>query len=234
MNLFYNYSCLFCSFILSVLAGSKAEACTGQDIVFTSITVTSIASNEYQYSYTIKNIGTEDIEIKKISIQNYVSTDDQVGGDAAGGGANIAPTNQGVLAPGESYSGTRSVYPFPQNPQSTYPYIIAHVYIYPDEECDKTNNYIVTPIEVATSVLHSSKVTKAIVDFTGDNNSFIVKEWSGNQSVLKYSLYTSTGSLLVTGTTQKNTPTPLYRLQKGYYILYLSDGENEYSQKIVY
>ncbi|WP_156027041.1 hypothetical protein [Sporocytophaga myxococcoides] len=137
MRCLLHYAChLFLAMLLLISAVSNTYACTGKDIVFTNITITSIIDDTYYYSYEIKNIGTTGIVLGQVVIQNYVSTDDQVGGDAAAGGAFISYQSTEILSPGETYSGTYEANPFPQNPQNTYPYLIAHLSLSSNDECD--------------------------------------------------------------------------------------------------
>ena len=226
---------LFCALLFILFTSNNGLACTGRDVIFTNITVTSIASGSYQYSYEVKNIGTTDISMNKIAIQNYVSTDNQVGGGsyAAAGGSYIAYYSSDILAPGATYSGTMGVYPFSANPQNTYPYIVAYVNLATDPECDVANNYYVALIEV-TAVTQSSHIANATVNWMSDSKSFLVSNWSGNSTALHYSVYTSSGILMLTACTKENETTPLNGLPNGFYILYLSDGEKIYSKKILY
>ncbi|WP_162144173.1 T9SS type A sorting domain-containing protein [Sporocytophaga myxococcoides] len=67
-----------------------------------------------------------------------------------------------------------------------------------------------------------------------ENRNFTVREWSGNNSKLNYSLYSASGVLILNGCTQMNESTPIKSLNNGVYILHLSDGENVYSKQITY
>lgn len=219
---------LFC-LLFSII---ETHACAGQDVIFTNITITSVSPGSYQYTYQIKNIGTVDIAFNQLVIQNYVSTDDQVGNDAAAGGSFIDNTSSAVLAAGETYNGSAGAYPFSANPQSSYPYLRANVYLSQDAECDVSNNNYFAFVEVTG--IQPSLLANAIVNWNADTKDFTVNDWSGNTSALQYSVYASSGTFMLSGTTKRSEPTPLVGLQNGLYILYLSDGKKIYSKKIVY
>ncbi|MBO9702233.1 MAG: T9SS type A sorting domain-containing protein [Sporocytophaga sp.] len=225
---------LFLAMLLLFSIISKTYACTGKDIVFTNITITSIVDGTYYYSYDIKNIGTEDIVLGQVVIQNYVSTDNQVGSDAPAGGAFASFQSTDILSPGETYNGTFEASPFPQNPQSSYPYLLPQVYLNSDDECDKSNNYFAEFIQVSTAIAKPSQIAKATLNWDMENRIFTVRDWSGNKSKLHYSLYSASGVLILNGSTQKNESTPIKSLNNGVYILHLSDGENVYSTQITY
>jgi hypothetical protein len=233
MEKYLHSAFLFCAFLCALLTSNKVMACTGRDVIFTNITFTSISAGNYQYSYQIQNIGTTDISFNQLVIQNYVSTDNQVGADAAAGGSFIDNSSSGVLAAGATFNGTYGASPFAVNPQSSYPYLIAKIYLSPDPECDATNNYFVTLVQLPAGI-HSSFIADAAVNWLADSKSFIVNTWSGNSSALKYKVYSVAGTLILSGNTKEQESTPLNDLPKGMYILYLSDGEKMYSKKIVY
>ncbi|MFL5752992.1 MAG: T9SS type A sorting domain-containing protein [Bacteroidia bacterium] len=223
---------LLCSLFCLLLASNKTHACSGRDVIFTSITFTSVSPGDYQYSYQIQNIGTTDIAFNQLVIQNYVSTDNQVGGDAAAGGSFIDNTSSGILAAGATYNGTAGASPFPANPQSSYPYLIAQIYLSSDPECDAANNYFPALVQTTTGI-KPSLLLSAVVNWNAENKSFTVSDWPGNAE-LEYNVYTSAGMLMLSGNTRNNEPTPLGALRSGFYILYLSDGEKMYSRKIIY
>lgn len=213
---------------------SKADACTGKDIIFTNITFTSVEDGRYYYSYEIKNIGTTNIVLGQVVIQNYVSTDNQVGGDAAAGGTFISYQSTEIISPGETYSGIYEANPFSQNPQSTYPYLISNVSLSSNDECDVTNNYFIGLVQVSTSVANPSFTVNVSLNWDNGDKSFTVSEWPGRYFDLRYSVYSTSGVLMISGSVQKNESTPLKSLNNGVYILHLSDGEKAYSKRITY
>ncbi|GAL83661.1 hypothetical protein MYP_888 [Sporocytophaga myxococcoides] len=213
---------------------NKTLACTGRDIVFTDISITSIVNGVYYYTYEIKNVGTVDITLGEVVLQNYVSTDNQVGGDAPAGGSFISHQNVSILSPGETFRGTYQANPFPQNPQSTYPYLIVHVSLSSSDECDKSNNYFVGFIQISTAIPTHSMAADAKLNWDVENKSFIVNEWSGAYSEIYYSIFSVSGVLMLNGIAQRNESTPLKGLSNGVYLLHLSDGDKEYLKRITY
>lgn len=234
MKYLLHFCSLFFAMLLLFSATSKTHACTGPDIVFTNISITSIVDGTYSYSFEIKNIGTTNVVLGQIVIQNYVSTDDQVGNDAPAGGAYMSYLNKDILSPGETYSGTYQASPFSQNPQSSHPYLISQLILEKDEECDVSNNYYTQFIQVSTSIQNTSSIAGESLNWDVENKSFIVSEKSGRNSELQYSLYNTSGMLVLNGITQMNESTYLRSLNNGVYILHLSDGEKVYAKKITY
>lgn len=230
--LLYSFS-LFCTLLL-LFTSNKVHACSGKDIIFTNITFTSIADGTYNYSYEIKNIGTADIVLGQIVIQNYVSADDQVGSDAAAGGTFISYQSPEIISPGETYSGMYEANPFPENPQSTHPYLISNVYLSSNDECDVSNNYFTKFVQVSTAIANPFLIENALLDWDIENKSFTVREWAGRNSDLKYNVFSTSGVLMLKGNAEKNEPTLLKNLNAGIYIIHLSDGEKVYSKKIEY
>lgn len=143
-----SYKSILCSLLIVISSYSHyLFACTGPDIIFTSITITGVNYSSPQflinYDYQIKNIGTDTIFIKYLSIQNYVSTDNVGSSKAAAGGSVIDNTSSNYLLSGQTYSGTFTAYS--PNTFSTYPYLIPLLIYYgsPVSECDASNNTIV-------------------------------------------------------------------------------------------
>jgi hypothetical protein len=91
------------------------------DLVITSLQVTSFTSSSIQYSYTIKNVGTgpanldgpTSAEYDNVSVQAFLSSDNifNNAGDIAAGGSILGLSPLGELAPGETYTGSRSASP---------------------------------------------------------------------------------------------------------------------------
>lgn len=220
--------------LLFLINTSEIIGCTGHDIIITNITITSVSNgDDYAYSYTIKNIGTTNIMLNEISLQNYVSTDNQVGGDAAAGGSIISSSNTEYLVPGASFTGTFGFYPFPQNTTSTHPYLIVYVYLYPTSECDATNNYYTMLIQITTPTLSAQKV-EAKIQWSSENKNLSVEEWGGKNNTLQYYIYNLSGNLIQQGDIRLKQMILLSELTNGIYIIHFTDESSTYSTKIIY
>ncbi len=81
------------------------------DLVFTNLTITSIADTRVEYSYTIKNVGESTIEsLYNVSIQNFYSANTVFNdADDKAAGGSILGVNAG-LAANATYSGTFAAY----------------------------------------------------------------------------------------------------------------------------
>jgi|GEM_PF-5856758 hypothetical protein len=225
----------------SLLLFNYAQACTGMDVIITKITFTGITSDTYTYTYEIKNIGTTSVPLKEIALQNYVATDAQGTNEVAAGGSDIVlSSNTDMLAPGDTYTGTMGAYPNAtggSHPQSSYPYLIVNMSVYPDTECDVTNNNYSALVELpATTGVQSRHTTTATVNWNNDTKSFTVKDWAGSTgtTILQYTVISPSGMLVSSGKTAEEQSVILQALQSGMYIIYLSDGDNVYSKKIIY
>ena len=81
------------------------------DLAFTNVTITSKTNNQINYTYTIKNIGGDNIpNLYNVSIQNFYSANTifNDSGDVAAGGSILGVNRS--LAPGETYTGTFAAY----------------------------------------------------------------------------------------------------------------------------
>ena len=131
--------------------GSLCNACTPSsgcpDVIFSNISFTS-ATN---YTFTIKNIGTGDIDLfgsgstysDNISIQNIHSVDNIYGNadDFGGGGSVVNGPSGTILSPGQTYTGS---YGMTSN-YSNYVFIIldwGNLF----SECDEDNNRVIIPL----------------------------------------------------------------------------------------
>jgi len=157
---------------LFALTDVKAKVnCTGADIIFTNITIDSVKNNgvnNYFYSYTIKNIGTDPMQINKISIQNYVSPDNVLdNGDYPAGGSFIDYYSTSSLPAGDSYSGKLDANA--TGKVSDKPYLIP-VLQYTPGECDATNNNKVICLYTDATIpsLSFTNITSSTIDFNYD------------------------------------------------------------------
>ncbi|HSY62389.1 MAG TPA: T9SS type A sorting domain-containing protein [Cytophaga sp.] len=223
---------------LFLLSGQQVQACTGMDVIITKITFTSITTDAYTYTYEIKNIGTQSVPLSQISLQNYVATDAQGSDQQAAGGSNIVLSgNTGVIAAGDTYTGTLGASPnaVGNYPQSSYPYLFVTVSVYPGTECDNTNNTLAAEIEMTATGTQSKHVADAALVWNTATKSFSVSNWSGGtSSALEYSIVTTSGTLAASGKTNEGQSVSLQELQNGMYIIFLSDGVSVYSKKIIY
>jgi hypothetical protein len=130
---------LLSSYFLLVGSTFAKSNCTGYDITFNNVTVTGISKSNVFYNYTINNIGTLDMSLSKIVLQNYISIDNVFGGeDLAAGGSIISIS--GSVAAGASYSGIFEANN--SNNTGAYKYLIVRL-SYSDGECNLTNNEII-------------------------------------------------------------------------------------------
>ena len=125
-----------CLFVQATSAFANRD-CSGLDISFSSVTLTGVGNSLISYNVTIKNNGTQTIDVNKITLQNYVSTDDTYDvGDADGGASTLAGTT--LLAGQELATSFYSNY---SGDIKSLPYLILQL-SYEDAECDVTNNEI--------------------------------------------------------------------------------------------
>jgi YVTN family beta-propeller protein len=109
-----NFACAFASswpVSIVTVKSTTPDLTPRADLVFTNVTITSRTDTEINYAYTIKNVGVAAIpSLYRVCIQNFFSANtifNDTGDQAAGG--SILGVDQ-PLAPGESYSGTYTVY----------------------------------------------------------------------------------------------------------------------------
>lgn len=226
---------------LAITSANQAEACEGHDVIITNITITSITTESahyvYAYTYEIKNIGTAAIALNQIVLQNYISPDDIYGqNDIGGGGMHLASSSSTeVLAAGATYSGSDVMSVGKNYPPDSYAYFFTDIYLDSETECDINNNQYSGMIEVTATGNQSAHKATAHINWNTDTKSFSVKDWSGNNTAaLQYTVFSTSGSLLFSGSISEGQVTSLASIQSGVYIIYLSDGENFYSNKIIY
>jgi hypothetical protein len=161
---------LFICFLCLSEANAKIN-CTGADLIFTNITIDSVQKSgniNYYYSYTIKNIGTDPVQLNKVIIQNYVSQDNVYdNGDYPAGGSYIDYFGTSSLAAGDSYSGIYEA--AATGKVSDKPYLIP-LLEYAPGECDATNNTMIVCLYTDANIpsLTFTNVTATSIDFNYD------------------------------------------------------------------
>jgi hypothetical protein len=180
----YSY-CLFilcvCLFFQSIPVKART-GCAGSDVTFTSVTLTGVGSGMITYDVTIKNVGTQTITFNKLTLANYISTDNVYdGSDVSGGSALVSTFTSGTsLSAGQEVTTTYHA-DYSGNIKSIG-YLILQL-SYQDAECDETNNQIVACVkpnpvlnDVAISYLDAtSGLYNAAIQNTGGDTMFLNK-----------------------------------------------------------
>ncbi|MDB5271722.1 MAG: hypothetical protein JWO58_89 [Chitinophagaceae bacterium] len=181
-------ACLF----LNVGHSFATSNCSGFDISFTSVRLTGVGNSQITYNVTIKNSGTQTLDLSKITLQNYVSTDDTYDAGDADGGAST-PTGTTLLAGQELETSFYSNY---SGDIKSLPYLILQL-SYQDAECDVTNNQIVVCTR-PNAVFNSLNITGIISSSEADFN-FEIQNTGGDTlflSSLVLQSYVSTDNVL--------------------------------------
>ena len=114
------------------------------ELVVSNVTFTDIKANEFTFTFDITNVGSADLDLAQMALQNYVSADAVYGGNDQAAGGTVLSAG-GILSQGETYTGgwTSS-----QSP-TTYPYLIMQIYNSGTtvNECNTTNNQQIIKIE---------------------------------------------------------------------------------------
>lgn len=210
---------------------APVKVCSASKITVTNVTFTEADT----YTYTIKNTSSSEIAIQNIMLQNYVSKDDVIGGDVAAGGAPIDFEDTDMLAPGATYTGTDFFNRNEEAPESSYPYVIMHFYI-KGEQCSVNDDaHYIGLVKVSKPTAVQTKVSaNANVVWNSETKSFLVNDWNGNSHAeLSYEIFSASGAHVLNGKTFIEQINSINGLKSGMYILYLSDGQQVYSKKIL-
>jgi hypothetical protein len=141
--------------LLSVAVGPNTatsseafQVCFGStELIISDVVVLNTSgSTSYTVSFKITNVGSENADVSKMSMQNYAAQDAQgtAAVAASGFGFNTAP----ILAPGQSYNTGNYVCNISGQNTTSRPYLMITLYDYPDgtvAECNYDNNTVFKP-----------------------------------------------------------------------------------------
>jgi hypothetical protein len=127
-------------------ASGSFEICNGVELVISEVVLPNVGSTSYTVAFKITNVGTADVDLTKMGMQNYASADATYGGGdvaASGFGFSSAPT---ALAPGASYTTPNYSCNIVGGNTTSHPYLIITMSDAPDgsvPECNINNNIVV-------------------------------------------------------------------------------------------
>lgn len=129
----------------SVMSSTNFELCSGGPEAFlTNIEITNVGSTSYNVAFDVVNTGSEPLDLTKMGMQNYASTDNVYGGgDVAASGYGL--NDGGTLNTGESYHFSFSC-SVVGGTTTSHPYLVVTIYDTPTGtlgECNTDNNVAV-------------------------------------------------------------------------------------------
>lgn len=136
----------------TVVALNEFEICSGgpELVISDAKALKTIVSTSYDAWFTVTNVGTQDADLSKITLQHYATVDEDMGNKVGAGGYPLS-LNTLILKPGESFStGKYGGSIAGGGNTSTHPYLAITLYDNPDgsvPECNVDNNVVVVPFE---------------------------------------------------------------------------------------
>jgi hypothetical protein len=132
-----------------VVALDEFEICGGgpELVISGAKAFKTIIATSYDAWFTVTNVGSEDADLSKITLQNY-ATDDPEKEIGAGAGGFPLSVNSLILKPGESFFTDKYGASIVGGNTTTHPYLA--ITLYPDgsvPECNTKNNVVVVPFE---------------------------------------------------------------------------------------
>ncbi|MDB5257340.1 MAG: hypothetical protein JWM14_2035 [Chitinophagaceae bacterium] len=210
---------------------NQIVVCTKPNPVLNDVAISYLDATSGLYNAAIQNTGGDTMFLSKSVIQNYVSTDNTLGGgDAAAGGSILSFGAKQYLLANESYV----IYDFSFNAtnMSSYSYVLATLYYTTATTCGTGNQVAKELVVTVTATEDAQNASGNAVVWDMNSSSFVTKDqivWSGS---INYQLFDSSGRLLIKG---KTIPGERVYVPEGsgLAILTVTDEQHVYSQKIM-
>lgn len=202
------------------------------DISVTDITITNVyntgSTNMINFNYTIKNIGSDSLNISDVLCQTSIGTDSSytTGTQLAAGGSYIFGAPISKLLPDSSF--TYNFTSTNANSLETYSYLIAHIYLDNNSDSVPENDYGIAKINLPTIVPEQEIISG--INWSSDNCTFTVQGKCGEN--MNYSIMNMNGSTVETDKGTIGSPVKL-NLPMGHYILRIETDKETSVTKII-
>ncbi len=201
------------------------------DLSVTDVTITNVTTgtnNTIFYDYTIKNIGSDSLNISDILLQNYVGTDSSytAGTLLPAGGSYIYGAPISKLQPDSSFSYSYTANN--SNSLETYSYLIVHLSLDNNTDSVPENDYGIAKIEITTDVPEQTIISG--INWSSNNCTFTVQGECGKN--MKYTILNIQGATVETNKGTIGSPVHL-NLPVGNYILRIETDKQTSVTKII-